>query len=317
MHRFEDILNIIQDHPLATPKEISLLVSKYRDHMPVLYDDLVISAVFVDMARYPVVLLSKFRSANFPGFKIEYYNKLSQNFQCTRQGALIDTVVKARNLIVIEDVQDPDEYTEEINKSEMEIQYMIKNDWKSVIFHSLFHEEADFGYLVIFTQKSYLNQAEIDAITDYLAQTMPALSERLLPAAFNWKSEMYRKDIKELETNLSDLIIAITELGEIVRVNTLTSYYLGSPPEELLGKLLQDISPPLYEAIMRAGDLDRKRDRPLEVQIPSSTSGQQIYLELNVWSSELDTEDTIVCFATDITLMKIYEEERRMMVNRE
>jgi hypothetical protein len=258
--------------------------------------DKYVSIVFIDLARYPVGLFTRYHSSNLAISKELGYSKSGKELEMVYPLGVFHNLTSSPNLVVIDDVDSINNHdpVHPIEKDKMQ-----KSGWKSVIFHSMFVDNVVFGYIAVFSLDRVIFQKEIDRITNFLGEYMPFINEKLLGQAYQHLKEAYTINLEEIHRYASDFTLSITHEGMIVQSNSGSNLYFGKAPKEIIGANLEIISQPLYDGILKSVQ-SSELEEAITVQLVTP-GGMKRTIEINAWESSISDDKFIICILTDLT----------------
>ncbi|MHA2502235.1 MAG: PAS domain-containing protein [Candidatus Kariarchaeaceae archaeon] len=292
----EDLFDKLMNFHFEDVSECSNFATLLRDNLPVAnIEDKYVSLTFVDLARDPIALTTRYAVGNFEENTRVGLNQDTKQLQYVQPEGIVRSLLDGPNLVVIDDVENIEE-EDPVHSTEKE--YMVNSGWKSAIFHTMFVDQIIYGYITVYSLERIIFLKEVDRITDFLADFMPLINEKLLSQAYLMQMVNYRQTIQEIRDNVSDFYLSIDREGMIIQSNDASNLYLGKSEVELKGKNLREISPEMYNCIHES--LNTKHCS-MELTIPS---GQVRVLEITAWTSKVSSENDIICIGTDLTWMK-------------
>jgi len=119
------------------------------------------------------------------------------------------------------------------------------------------------------------------------------------------ETQKSESELRALFASMNDVIIVYDKDGRYVRIAPTNPSLLVRPPDEMIGKYLQDILPPeIHKQFMDAIHDALKSDRTVRIEYPLDIAGNNLWFDANV--SKLN-EDQVFWVARDITDRKINE----------
>ena len=119
------------------------------------------------------------------------------------------------------------------------------------------------------------------------------------------ETQKSESELRALFASMNDVIIVYDRNGRYVRIAPTNPSLLVRPPDEMVGKFIQDVLPPdLHGIFMGAIQDSLNSNRTIRVEYPLSIAGTNLWFDANV--SRLN-EDQVFWVARDITDRKINE----------
>jgi PAS domain S-box-containing protein len=152
-----------------------------------------------------------------------------------------------------------------------------------------------------YDQYNAYHQHDLQLLTAFAGQVAVALEN----ARLFQETQKSEAELRALFASMNDVIIVYDKEGRYVRIAPTNPSLLVRPPDEMVGKYLQEILPSeLQQPFMNAIHAALNSDETIRIEYPLNISGNNFWFDANI--SKL-SEDQVFWVARDITDRKINE----------
>jgi PAS domain S-box-containing protein len=152
-----------------------------------------------------------------------------------------------------------------------------------------------------YDQYNAYDRHHLQLLTAFAGQVAVALEN----ARLFQETQKSEAELRALFASMNDVIIVFDKDGRYVRIAPTNPTLLVQPPEELVGKYLQDVLPPeVHHQSIDAIHQALSRNETIKIEYPLNISGNDLWFDASV--SKL-SEEQVFWVARDITDRKINE----------